>query len=50
MRLILVVDEPEDYEAWYASQDPWLTQNPSYLSKVPENLQELANVTTGISK
>jgi len=50
MRLILVVDEPEDYEAWYASQDPWLTQNPSYLSKVPENLQEVASVATGINK
>ena len=49
MRLVLVVDEPEDYQAWYASQEPWLTQNPSYLSKVPENLQEVASVVTGIS-
>lgn len=49
MRLIMVVDEPEDYEAWKNSQEPWLNQNPSYLSKVPENLQEVAVVTAGIN-
>jgi len=38
MRLILVVDEPEDYKAWYDSQESWLSQNPTYLSKVPEKL------------
>lgn len=38
MRLILVVDEPEDYKTWYDSQESWLSQNPSYLSKVPEKL------------
>ena len=48
MRLILVVDEPVDYKAWYDSQEPWLSQNPSYLSKVPEKLQDLASITIGI--
>jgi cytochrome c oxidase subunit 2 len=49
MRMIMVVDEPEDYEAWYASQEPWLTQNPSYLSKVPEKLQKVASIATGLN-
>jgi len=44
MRLILVVDEPEDYKVWYDSQETFLSQNPSYLSKVPEKLQELASL------
>jgi len=49
MRLLMVVDEPAEYEAWKKSQETWLNQNPSYLSKVPENLQEVAVVNAGIS-
>ncbi len=48
MRLILVVDEPEDYKKWYDSQEPFLSQNPSYLSKVPEKLLDLASIASGI--
>ncbi|WP_018477333.1 cytochrome c oxidase subunit II [Pontibacter roseus] len=33
MRFILVVDEPEDYEEWVASQKPFIEQNPQLLSK-----------------
>lgn len=50
MRLLVVVDEPEDYEKWYAEQQIWLSQNPTYLSKVPEQLQELALISSGIKK
>jgi cytochrome c oxidase subunit 2 len=48
MRYIIVVDEPEEYEEWYASQDPWLKQNPTYLAEVPQNLQEAASIVAGI--
>ncbi|MDH3709108.1 MAG: cytochrome c oxidase subunit II [Cyclobacteriaceae bacterium] len=48
MRMVLVVDEPADYKAWYAIQEPWLTQNPSYMAQVPANLQEVASIATGL--
>ncbi len=48
MRLMVVVDEPEDYEKWKESQEPWLSKNPEYLSKVPENLRELASIRANI--
>ena len=50
MRLLVVVDEPEAYEAWKAEQESWLSKNPEYLAKVPENLRELALLTTGHDK
>ena len=34
MRHIIVVDEPEEYEKWYASQASWISQNPDYLAKI----------------
>lgn len=48
MRYVIVVDEPADYDKWYASQDPWLKQNSDYLSSIPENLQEVARIASGI--
>ena len=48
MKYIIVVDEPEDYEAWYKSQDPWLKQNADYLGFVPDNLKEAARIASGI--
>ena len=42
MRLLVVVDEPADYEKWKAEQKSWLSKNPTYLTKVPSNLKELA--------
>ncbi len=48
MKYIIVVDEPEDYEEWYNSQDPWLKQNSDYLGQVPDNLQEAAKIAAGI--
>ncbi|MFD2514297.1 cytochrome c oxidase subunit II [Pontibacter locisalis] len=32
MRFIVVVDEPEDYEAWLAAQKPFVEQNPEVLA------------------
>lgn len=48
MRMIIVVDTPEDYAKWKSEQEPWLSRNPDYLSKVPSNLKELAMVSAGI--
>jgi len=48
MRLIVVVDEPEEYDKWYAEQESWLSKNPDYLSKVPSDLKELALAKSNI--
>ncbi|CAN5388433.1 cytochrome c oxidase subunit II [soil metagenome] len=50
MRFIVVVDEPEDYQAWVSSQQSWLSQNPDYLSNVPVELRELAMISAGITE
>ena len=49
MRLIVVVDEPADYEKWKSEQESWLKQNPDYMKFVPEKYREMANVKSGIS-
>jgi cytochrome c oxidase subunit II len=48
MRLLVVVDELEDYEKWKKEQPTWLSLNESYLEKVPENLREVARMKAGI--
>ena len=50
MRLLVVVDEPADYEKWKAEQQSWLSKNPEYMAKIPENMRELAMINAGISK
>lgn len=46
MKLLLVVDEPADYEKWKKSQKPLLTENPDLLVKVPDNLKAKAQKYT----
>lgn len=48
MRMVVVVEEPAAYENWKSSQASWLKRNPSYLSQVPDNLQEMARIKSGI--
>ena len=50
MRGIITVLEQDEYNAWYQEnqQNTFLKQNPSYLSKVPENLKEVARIASGI--
>jgi cytochrome c oxidase subunit 2 len=48
MRLLVVVDEPEDYEKWKAEQESWLSKNPEYMAQVPDNLKELAMIKSEI--
>jgi cytochrome c oxidase subunit II len=48
MRFPVVVEEPEDYEKWMASQESWLKQNPEYLKYVPDNLKEAAMIKAGL--
>lgn len=42
MRLILRVVEEEEFNEWYASQEPWLAKNPAYLRDAPEELRTKA--------
>ncbi len=42
MRMVLKVDEPEDYEKWKREQKPILTLNPDLLVHVPEKLKARA--------
>lgn len=42
MKLILVVDEEEDFNKWKRDQTPFLAQNPAFIEKVPENLKSRA--------
>src|ERR1044071_1859661 len=42
MRLLVVVETPEQYEKWKAAQEPWLKQNPEYLKRVPAELRDVA--------
>ncbi len=49
MRMLVVVDEPEDYEKWKKEQTAWLNQNADYLDMVPDNLKEAARVKAGIA-
>ena len=48
MRLLVIVDEPEDYEKWKSEQKPWLSKNPEYMTQVPDNLKELAMIKSQI--
>jgi cytochrome c oxidase subunit 2 len=50
MRMLVVVEEPEAFEKWKSEQEPWLSKNPEYLTKVPDDLRELALLKTGLDK
>ncbi|MEM6845161.1 MAG: cytochrome c oxidase subunit II [Bacteroidota bacterium] len=50
MRLRLIVDEPEEYQAWKDGKKTFLETNPDYLAKVPSDLKELAMVSAGIEE
>jgi cytochrome c oxidase subunit II len=42
MKLLLVVDEPAEYEKWKKSQKTILAENPDLMAKVPDNLKAKA--------
>ena len=50
MRMLVVVDEPEDYKKWYEEQESWLSKNPDYIEDVPENLRDRALRVTGLDR
>ena len=50
MKMIVVVEEQEDYEKWKQGQEAWLKQNPDYLKKVPAALQEAAMIKAGLQR
>jgi cytochrome c oxidase subunit 2 len=46
MRFVVVVDEPEDFEKWYAGQEAWAKGNASYLKeKYNINVAAVENVS-----
>lgn len=45
MRMVIVVDEVEDYEKWKSEQATWLSRNPDYISRIPDDLKELALIS-----
>ena len=50
MRFLVVVDEPEDYEKWKASQNPWANDNVDYVNvKVPGFKKETPKDTTAVN-
>jgi cytochrome c oxidase subunit 2 len=49
MRMVVVVDEPADYELWKKEQKTWLSNNPEYISHIPEELKEVALISSGIN-
>jgi cytochrome c oxidase subunit II len=48
MRMVIVVDEPADYEKWKKEQKTWLSNNPEYMSQIPEGLRDVALISSGI--
>jgi len=48
MKFAVIVDEPEVYEKWKASQEAWLKVNPDYMKLVPDALKEAAMINAGI--
>ena len=50
MKKNVIVLEQNEYDEWKADQESWLSKHPEYMSQVPEDLKELALVTTGINE
>ncbi|WP_266362271.1 cytochrome c oxidase subunit II [Tellurirhabdus rosea] len=42
MKMNVVVEDEESYNAWIAQQKSWLSQNPDYASRIPANLKSKA--------
>ena len=49
MRLPVEVVEQKEYDEWFAKQGSWLSKHKDYLSRVPEDLKELATISAGIT-
>jgi len=50
MKMTVIVEEEEAYEAWKKGQEAWLKQNPDYVQKIPAELRESAMIKAGIVK
>lgn len=49
MRLVVVVDEQEEFENWKKEQPTWLELNEDYLERIPEQYREMARIKSGFS-
>ncbi len=50
MRMILVVDEPDEFTRWTKTQTAWLKENPDYLLRVPEKQKDVARIKSGMEE
>ncbi len=46
MKAIIIVEEEEDFKTWFKDQDAFLKLNPEYLSQVPDDLKEVAIISS----
>jgi cytochrome c oxidase subunit 2 len=44
MRMLIVVDEPAEFEAWYNSQEPWAAKNKDYLAQIGVDMDKVASL------
>ncbi|WP_242922326.1 cytochrome c oxidase subunit II [Pontibacter liquoris] len=47
MRMVVVVDEPEDYAKWKAAQKPFVEQNPDVLAKISAGSEKALTLQQG---
>ncbi len=50
MRMIVVVEEEDDYNKWYNEQTSWLSANPEFIANIPSDMKELALVKSGLNE
>ena len=48
MRMLVFVEEQEDFDAWYDSQEPWATKNPDYIEDNVKPLKNLYQSSTAL--
>jgi cytochrome c oxidase subunit 2 len=50
MRLKMVVDDEDEFDAWFKGQESFLAKNPDYLKTVPDKLRKLAEQSVDENK
>ena len=50
MRMMVIVEEEEEYEQWKREQTTWLQTNEDYLARIPEQYREMARLKSGLGE
>ncbi|MGK7390443.1 MAG: cytochrome c oxidase subunit II [Candidatus Cyclobacteriaceae bacterium M2_1C_046] len=50
MRVVVVVQEQDEYEQWKREQRTWLQINNDYLARIPEQYREMARIKSGLGE